>query len=164
MEKHDIKKYAEIGVWRARGIRAILKNYHKLDEYWAIDNWAYIQDGHKHMDRRKEDDSSYWDGLYFYACQLMRWFPNLHVVRLSSVEAARLFPPEYFDMVFIDADHWYYNVVADIKAWEPLVKKNGVFCGHDYISSRHYEVKKAVHDTIGEENIEVLDGSIWLRK
>lgn len=162
MEKHHVKKYAEIGVWRCKAAKTILRNYKELSEYWAVDNWEYVQDGYSHMGKGEEHNKEFWDGLYFYACRLMRYFPNLHVVRMKSTEAAKMFPPEYFDMVFIDADHWYYNVVADIKAWRPLVKKSGLLCGHDYISNKHRGVKKAVHDLIGEENIEVLEGSIWL--
>jgi hypothetical protein len=34
--------------------------------------------------------------------------------------------------VYIDANHNYENVKADINAWYPKVKKNGLIGGHDY--------------------------------
>lgn len=53
------------------------------------------------------------------------------LVEDSSV-AAEKFPDEYFDYVYIDAQHEYDNVLKDIKAWLPKVKKGGFLAGHDY--------------------------------
>jgi predicted O-methyltransferase YrrM len=36
------------------------------------------------------------------------------------------------DVVFIDADHDYNAVVRDIQLYYPLVRKDGIFMGHDY--------------------------------
>lgn len=38
-----------------------------------------------------------------------------------------------FEFVYIDADHSYASVKADLEAWFPLVKPGGVMAGHDYI-------------------------------
>jgi len=37
-----------------------------------------------------------------------------------------------FDVVFIDGDHSYEGVVADIEAYMPYVRDGGMLCGHDY--------------------------------
>lgn len=37
-----------------------------------------------------------------------------------------------FDLVFIDADHTYEAVKADIAAWAPKVRPGGILCFHDY--------------------------------
>lgn len=38
-----------------------------------------------------------------------------------------------FDAVYLDADHSYSAVVADIEAWLPLVRSGGILCGHDFL-------------------------------
>lgn len=51
----------------------------------------------------------------------------------KSVDAARLFPDYYFDLVFIDADHHKNFVIEDVLAWTPKVKKKGILSGHDFL-------------------------------
>jgi predicted O-methyltransferase YrrM len=45
---------------------------------------------------------------------------------------AMTFDNESIDLVFVDADHEYEAVKADIAAWWPKVKHGGVLAGHDY--------------------------------
>jgi hypothetical protein len=56
-------------------------------------------------------------------------FPNLQLKKMDSIEASKLFEPKSIDMVFIDGDHNYDQVKADIEAWKPVCKK--LLCGHD---------------------------------
>lgn len=42
------------------------------------------------------------------------------------------FGKEYFDWVYIDADHSYASVLEDLQHWYPQVKKGGFLCGDDY--------------------------------
>lgn len=51
------------------------------------------------------------------------------MLKMPSVAAARLCQHDRFDFVFIDADHEYDSVIADIDAWSPLA---GIVSGHDY--------------------------------
>lgn len=44
-------------------------------------------------------------------------------------------PDAYFDFIYIDATHVYESVKADLNAYLPKLKKNGVMAGHDYFSN-----------------------------
>lgn len=72
------------------------------------------------------------------------------VLRHGSIEASELFADEMFDFVFLDADHTYEGIKADIQAWMPKVKPGGILSGHDYdnIDFPAWGVKQAV-DEIG---------------
>jgi hypothetical protein len=58
---------------------------------------------------------------------------NVHLLRMYSNEAAKLFANETFDWVYIDANHAKEAVLSDMESWWPLLKNNGFMCGHDYL-------------------------------
>ncbi len=75
-----------------------------------------------------------------------------------------------FDLVYIDADHEYESVKADILAWLPLVRDGGVICGHDFgsvCSTNLGEfsfpgVRRAVEEAFGDDFERPPPGSsIW---
>lgn len=58
---------------------------------------------------------------------------RLMPIRSTSLDAAQsTLCDRAFDLVFIDADHSYEAVKADIAAWEPKVREGGILCFHDY--------------------------------
>ena len=54
---------------------------------------------------------------------------------VTSLEAAARFADKSLDFVWIDGNHEYEAVKADIMAWLPKVKAGGVLAGHDYFKS-----------------------------
>lgn len=72
---------------------------------------------------------------------------NIETIKGDSIEVAIKFPNGYFDFVYIDGNHTYENVKADILAWKPKVKIGGVLCGHDYTNECE-GVKKAVDELL----------------
>lgn len=54
------------------------------------------------------------------------------IVRKFSVDAADGFEDGSLDFAYIDANHAYEHVVADIAAWLPKVRSGGIIAGHDY--------------------------------
>ena len=86
--------------------------------------------------------------------------------RRSSRAAARMYWTP-FDIIFIDAEHTYEAVKADILAWWRHLADDGVMCGHDYETIQFPGVTKAV-DELFPGGVEVLgkkgQGAIWLVK
>ena len=163
IDKGKVRKLAEVGVWKSRTCRAVLRERgNVIDEYWAVDLWSCFE---KEVGTRKEREvtDERWGRLYKYACKLMCFFPQLHVVRISSVKAAKIFHKDYFDLVFIDANHHYEYVKADIEVWLPLVKEGGFLTGHDYSPRKKFRgLKQAVRESFGKD-FEVSHG-IWIKE
>lgn len=56
----------------------------------------------------------------------------VRLVRMPSVQAARMFDDGSVFFVFIDGSHHYEDVKADLEAWEPKISPGGIIAGHDY--------------------------------
>lgn len=163
--QNGIKRIAEIGVWHGHTTRNILRALGcYIESYWAIDPWIKYAGGRAHSQITGEQ----WDKMYFRLCIDTYFFPNLKILRLSSLDAARIFPKQYFDLVFIDAAHDYENVMKDITIWLPLVKPGGFLAGHDYGRGRKQlvGVTKAVKNCFGDnfEVAKVHDPSVWIKR
>jgi Methyltransferase domain len=84
-------------------------------------------------------------------------FPNLVAIRESSPEAAARVPD--VDMVFLDGDHEYEAVVADIAAWLPKTRK--LLCGRDYGNPEFPGVAEAVDEILGDRVAFVRGHAFW---
>lgn len=117
---------AEVGSWLGRSTCAIACNLSDSPSsaVFAIDTWKGSEE----------------QGGEVPPQDLLKQFllnvNDLPVVDIqkTSLEAANWLTRYgyHFDMIFIDAKHDYESVSADIKAWIPLLRKDGILCGHDY--------------------------------
>lgn len=74
---------------------------------------------------------------------------------MDSISASKRFKNNSLDFVFIDAAHDYESVKADILAWLPKVKNNGILAGHDYYPEHpeYCGVYQAVHEIFDKKLI-----------
>jgi hypothetical protein len=84
--------------------------------------------------------------------------------RRTSAEAAKMHW-EPFDIIFIDGDHEYEGVKADILDWWPHLADDGVMIGHDFHVHQYDGVVQAVEEIFGAEKIEAFafhpQGCMW---
>lgn len=121
------KKGAEIGVYKGayteKFCRAGLTMY-------AIDPWmAYQGAGRTQKEQERQDF------LYGHTQRVLSPFPNVAIVRKTSMAALEDFEDEALDFVYIDGDHRFPAVTADIYWWSNKVKKGGIISGHDYFNT-----------------------------
>ena len=76
-------------------------------------------------------------------------------IEMDSTLAYKLFPPNFFDLIFIDGGHSYKQVKNDIYFWHSRLKNNCLLIGHDYDWPG---VKQAVNELLPES---LLKGRIW---
>lgn len=144
----------EVGVWKGRSSHAILsamlEGSKPIDsKYFAIDNWSKESDESNAIAKQefqkvcKEFDDRI--GIEMYDHQSLKVLPN--------------FPDDYFDFVFLDGDHSYENVIEELKAVYPKVKRGGYILGHDYRIAVADRVVKAVNEFFGSGNFSVDSSS-----
>lgn len=109
--QYRFRRIAEVGVWRGETMGAVLAACPELDTYLAIDI---------DLAPAKEVIEKQLPG-------------QVRAREMSSVEAAQQVEDNWLDLVFIDADHEYLSVAANIVAWWPKIHDGGILCGHDYI-------------------------------
>jgi hypothetical protein len=123
----------EIGSWKGRSTKELLENC--KGTVYAVDTWEGSKEDISGMIAKEQD-------IFSEFMKNVGDYSNLKILKGKSVDIAEKFEGSV-DMVFIDADHSYEAVKADIEAWLPKCKK--IFCGHDY-SLAFPGVLKAVNE------------------
>lgn len=129
MEKYNCQRIAELGVFD--GFNFNLMTEHSPEVAVAVDSW--ISDGNAArndcgLTQQKLDEQ------YDNFKKSLKPFTKLY--REYTFEAVKRFPDEYFDLIYIDADHSYEGVKKDMEDWWPKLKKGGFFTGDDYTNKR----------------------------
>lgn len=142
--------FVEVGCWMGRSVIYLAEKIRDagLDaKVYAVDNWTgsacdgldeaaarYEREGKSLYDRFREN---------VIACGVSRYVVS---VRTDSAEGAKFFKDGECDFVFLDADHRFDAVVADIRAWRPKVRPGGLLAGHDL---NRQSVEDAVRAVLG---------------
>jgi predicted O-methyltransferase YrrM len=148
----DGGKIIEIGAWKGASTSYLaVEAQHKKLRIDVIDTWVG-SDEHKEMSEVK-------DNLLFgaFVDNLRPVINYINPIRIDSLTASKMYEDESVDAIFIDADHKYESVKADILSWLPKIKKAGILAGHDYAWT-HSGVIQAVDELIPK--FEVM-GQCW---
>lgn len=123
----DNIQIADIGCWTGLSTITLALASKKYNSKVIAIDWFKGSEGTGLFDSAKEVDIK----SIFEAN--VRYFnlDNIELWAMSSEEASKKAQNDFFDLIFLDADHRYYEVCKDIEFWLPKVKKNGIFCGHD---------------------------------
>ena len=139
MIKYNCQTVCELGVRQGFNFGFMVEQQPKLGV--AVDVW--LDDGTIGTNDACYDQSGL-DAQYERVKNWAKDKPFIQIVRKYTTEAVKDFPDEFFDFIFIDANHTYEGISQDLVDWWPKVKPGGVFSGHDYLVTR----KKARNGTI----------------
>jgi len=125
---------AEIGV--ADGITSLyLLQNNPTIEMVCVDPYTMYQrlyaDGINAQHAHKTQEG--FDAQYQAVAQKLAPFGSrAKLIRETSESASHYFMDHQLDFVFIDGNHLYDAVKADIVRWWPKIKNGGILFGHDY--------------------------------
>ncbi|QDT54273.1 hypothetical protein Pan44_23010 [Caulifigura coniformis] len=158
---------AEVGVFQGYTSEALLRSFPDL-RLWMVDRWkpyegrSTIGDQPAEALERALKSTTFWTQ---FAKDRRR------ILREASPAAADRFDDHSLDFAFIDANHLYEAVCADITAWWSKIRPGGLLTGHDYGTGRDAEgiwgVKRAVDefaDTTGSPLELGADGTWCIEK
>jgi len=124
--------FVEVGAWKGRSAAFMaveIINSGKNIKFDCVDTW----EGSDWESSQTEDVDLKSGTLYEAFINAMKPVEgSYNAIRLPSVSASELYEDESLDFVFIDADHSYENVKADIAAWKPKIRPGGYIAGHDF--------------------------------
>lgn len=155
--------FVEIGAWKGRSAAFMaveIINSGKAITFNVIDHWK----GSDHPDHHFDPDVV--GGTLFDTFKRNLSPINEHnrrglilnPIRLPSQTAVHQFTDNSLTFVFIDGEHDYENVKADIAAWKAKVRPGGVLAGDDY--GNHFPgVIQAVDEMLPERVL--LNWPIW---
>lgn len=147
--------YLEVGSWA--GISAIMAASRPNVEVHCVDHWEG-ESGDAGIAQRKEIASRGGSEGAFEVFKRNTAGYNIIPHRGSSAEWSKKWIGKQVDVLFIDADHSYENVLRDCKCWLPHVRQGGILCGHDYnFAEVHRAVKEFGHDAS-------IWGTVWFRR
>jgi hypothetical protein len=157
IQKYHCGDIAEIGVERGALTDAILLAC-ELDIYYLVDPWRPYISPSRYFNQARFQVQDVWDDLYDYVCK--KFSDRTIILRLPSVEAAKLFEPSSLDFVFIDGNHSYEAVSEDIHAWLPILRDAGILAGHDYGNDKFPGVECAVQGAFPNA-VQTMPGFVW---
>tara|TARA_Y100000310_G_scaffold343561_1_gene451810 strand:- start:1886 stop:2479 length:594 start_codon:yes stop_codon:yes gene_type:complete len=165
----DNSHFVEIGAWKGRSTSYMgveILNSGKNIKFDVVDTWLGSDDtfdGSPHIKDLSVINGTLYDD---FLKNIESIKSVINPIRLTSIEASKLYENNSLDFVLIDASHKYKDVKDDIKNWLPKVRKGGILAGDDIIWD---SVAKAVKELLpahqtAREFFGDKDELIWLHK
>ena len=146
--------WCEVGCWQGRSASAVIGGLPAGSRLVLVDNFSGP------TTREMPNKKACRDRIEAEMVRMRTFAPGVTVTLAvgESDAIARLYPPATFDVVFIDGDHSYAKVLADIRGWTRTLKPAGLLCGHDFTNK--CGVEPAVRELLPQ--FAQVDGtSLW---
>lgn len=153
---NDIDEYhfVEIGSWKGKSstyMAVEILNSGKRIKFDCVDTWNGSEE---HLDKNNNSYEPLLEipnGLYNEFLKNIEPVKSvINPIRMSSIEASKLYKDNSLDFIFIDGAHDYFNVKQDVEHWFPKIKVGGYITGDDYAWP---SVSNAVDEYFGKNNV-----------
>lgn len=152
VNRFDDAVFVEIGCWEGKSTYCMaekIKNSGKSIKFYAVDIWEPYQ----------QVDMTWSANFDKFLKNVQPVQEHISIIKQSSVEASKTFDDNSIDFIFIDGNHQYESVKADIQAWLPKLKRTGCIAGHDL---EWDDVKRAVKELLPQDSRYSEFSNCWL--
>ncbi|HBT75063.1 TPA: hypothetical protein DEB29_03630 [Candidatus Wolfebacteria bacterium] len=150
IKEHNVKTVIEIGCFLGLSTKFFVEQGCNVV---SIDTFEGAADINRSEEVQKRLPTLYEQ--FMFNMQELGIADKVHVVRMTSEEAAKPVRVGKADLIYIDGSHQYEDVKLDIELWKDRATK--VLCGDDY--TPHQEgVRRAVDELLPEAN---KDQRVW---
>ena len=150
---------AEVGVFDGHTSENLLRALPELT-LWMVDPWRPFADQAVFGEMNAE--------RFEHMLLAATWWTEFardrrFILREASPQAADRFADASLDFAFIDGDHVYDAVCADIAAWWPKIRPGGLLTGHDYDiyldTTGEWGVRRAVDEFVEHHHRQITLGA-----
>ena len=124
----------EVGVWKGDFSKQIW-NISNPSLLVLVDSWKFdekIRGCAPQVDGEEPLNQNFFDQAKKDTYNKFENIKNVHILELNSLDASSNYKDNFFDYIYIDAEHSYEAVINDLNVWYPKLKKNGILFGDDY--------------------------------
>lgn len=150
----------EVGVWHGKSVIYLAERAAAAQKGLTI----YAVDTFMGSTEHQTDLKTYPPGwlmrMFNHNIRVCNVVQSIIPITLPSVDATKFFPEGSVFSVYIDAEHTYDSVKADILAWRPKIQPGGFIGGHDYLWDPA-TVARAVNECLPQRQ---LEGSTWYQQ
>lgn len=146
-------KMVELGCWRGRSSYALWSGA-CTEDFTVVDTFG----GTPGEETAFEDCGL--QAMIDFTNNMMDRFDSVpNIIRGDSTESAIKFKDGSVDFLFIDGDHSTEKLEADIRAWIPKIRSQGLMAGHDYDRET---VKRAFANVFKHPPVLNITRTIWM--
>ena len=145
----DNNLYIEVGSWQGESAEIAAGYFEKVI---CIDPWSEA------ISKIKPQYGYDMDEVYKAFLLRTALCRNVEAFRITSIEGAMRFRHLRASVVYIDGSHMEPNVIADMRAWWPIVADNGIMAGHDFDI---IGVKNAINVVFDSEPDKTFKDNSW---
>jgi hypothetical protein len=163
------RRWCEVGV-HFGNVTCFLTSRRRLQLAVMVDTWRTYAMERPWMpisiDKTRFVTQELHDQVFACAAEAAAEFGDRVVlVRADSAVLGAMLRPNLFDVVFLDADHTYEAVKADIEHYWPTVRRRGILLGDNYETrtAPYWGVKRAADEIFGDA-VHKRGRFWWVRK
>ena len=127
-------KIVEVGVWKGEFSLQIW-NISSPNLLVLVDSWTFdkkVRGCAPQVSGKEPLNQNFFDQAKKDTYDKFENIQNVNILDLNSLEASSKYEDNFFDYIYIDAEHTYEAVTKDLEVWYPKLKKNGTLFGDDY--------------------------------